>query len=316
MLYEHIVPLLSGHPDIDNIVSVSSSARGNPLEYWRVIKGLRETGYDLAIDLITTPLSAVITRLSGATETVGFAHKPNRSFLYHTKVPHPASGGTVRAKLSILKALGPEVRYQEEFKLYVTPDEVNKMKDRLQKHGLDLSQPVFVCTPASRLREKVWPEEYMARVIEHCRDAHGAQLVLHSIPGPERAVVDRLMPCLGSTQHVYPDFPCNLRELAVLIHASNFALGNDGSPMHMAAAVGTPSLVVFSPINLKRGWMSGDSTKHGGIDLKDAMDLDDVEYAKLAGEIRDDVQKFYKKITPGLVIEVLDQMLFDLKSPS
>lgn len=314
MLYQHIVPLLSGHPDIDNIVSVSPSARGNPFEYWRIIKSLRDTRYDLAIDLITTPQSAVITRLCGAAETIGFGHKKNRSFLYQIRVPHPATGGTVRAKLSILKALGQEVRYQEEFRLYLRPDEIDKMKDRLVKHGLDLSRPVFLCAPASRLREKVWPEEYMAEVMEHCRDTHGAQIVLNWIPGPEREVVDRLIPCLRNAQHVYPDFPCDLRELAVLIHLSDFALGNDGSPMHIAVAVGTPSFVVFSPINQKQGWLSGSSARHQGIDIKDAMSLDDAEYGKLTGEIRDNVQKFYKKITPGLVIERLDNMLIGLNT--
>ncbi|MDH3639596.1 MAG: glycosyltransferase family 9 protein [Gammaproteobacteria bacterium] len=309
LVYAHIAPLLEGHPDIDNILTISEGERANVLQYARKILELRRRRYDIAFDLITVPASALICFLSGAEKRIGFGHRRTRSFLYRTKVPHPTSGNTVNAKLAILAGLPGEIQYQRDFKLYLEAREILRMRETLVQHGVQMDKLVLFFPATSRRDYKFWPADYFARVIEYCRERYDAQVILNWIPGAEKVFVDELTRRLSNTKGVFADIPCGLREMAALIANCDLVVGNDGGPIHIAVGVGTPSLAVFSPLNSKHAWLPENNDRHRGIDINDTLGIDESERNARTQEFKQDLERYYRAITPELVIAELDRMV-------
>lgn len=110
--------------------------------------------------------------------------------------------------------------------------------------------PVLAIGPTANWQGKVWPAEYFAAVIEHLTAADGplpgarvaifggpgehdqAAPVLHAVP------VERRIDLVGK---------CDLLTAAAILSRAALFIGNDSGLMHMAAAVGVPTLGLFGP---------------------------------------------------------------------
>ncbi|HLY31775.1 MAG TPA: glycosyltransferase family 9 protein [Ktedonobacterales bacterium] len=96
---------------------------------------------------------------------------------------------------------------------------------------------------------KRWAPERFAEVASHLIEQYDAQILLvggkvdipmveatlAAMPEPQRA---HAHPLAGQT---------SLKETGALIEASALFIGNDSSPLHIAAAVGTPAIGIFGP---------------------------------------------------------------------
>lgn len=309
VVYEHIAPLLRNNPYIDHIVTITPEERARPLQYLRKMFELRRARYDLVIDLITVPPSALMTFVSGARQTIGFDHRKTRSFLYKTKVPHPTSGSTLDAKLSVLSALGDEVRYERSFAVYLDDSEVAAMRARLQHAGVDMSKMLVFASITSRRDYKYWPVEYFAQVLDWFRDRYDAEVIINSMPGREREFVEKTRALLTDHEGVHADIDCDLRGLAALIKNCDFTIANDGGPNHISIAVGTPSLAVFSPINSKYAWIPELGERHQGVDLSDVLGITAQAHRDRMAEFRTDLDRYYRMLTPDRVIARAEQMI-------
>ncbi len=309
LVYEHIAPLLRNNPHIDHVITITPEERERPLKYLQKMLQIRRAKYDVVIDLITVPPSAIMTFLSGARRTIGFAHRKSRAFLYKTRVSQPTSGGVVNAKLSILRALGDGIQIERDFAIYLDDREIEAARCRLRDAGVDCSKMLVFAAVTSRREYKFWPADYVAEVIDWFRDRHDAEVILNSVPGKERDFVDHVASLLKNRSGVHRDLHGGLRELAALIKVCDFTFANDGGPNHISIAVGTPSLAVFSPINGRRAWIPESSTRHQGIDIADVLGLSPEEHRARLAEFKADLDKYYRLITPSRVIARLESML-------
>ena len=312
LVYEHIAPLLEKYPDIDCVQTISKKERGNPLLMIKKILKLRKEGYDICLDLITLPISALICYFSGAEKTIGFDHK-NRSFLYKIQVPHPKHTNEIKAKLSVLTGLGVSPQnYLTRYRIIVSEKEQHLARTLLQEAGVDLTRPVFVVAATSSTEKKYWPAEYFSELLSHCQQKYNAQLIFNSMPGVEQEFVSKVVAQLTDKTSVYDNINLSLKQLAAVIKLSDFLIGNDGGPNHIAVATGTPSLVVFSPFQYKYLWLPENDPEHLGVDLIDALGITDMQHHVMRWEINHDIPGYYKKITPAMVITALDKMLVSI----
>ena len=100
--------------------------------------------------------------------------------------------------------------------------------------------------PASRWFFKCWPVAQMAALVERLQ-GEGHVVVLTAAPSnDEKAMLAAIQARLSK-----PAFSLSgqlsLKELAALTQAAKLFIGVDSAPMHIAAAVGTPTIALFGP---------------------------------------------------------------------
>src|SRR5207237_170953 len=97
--------VLQGNPLLDEVIIRPRHSTWR--QQWQLIRHIRRQCFELVIDLIGNPRSAVLTRLSGARHRLAFARFP-RSFFYTMLVTHhqPVQEYTVAKRLRLLAPLG------------------------------------------------------------------------------------------------------------------------------------------------------------------------------------------------------------------
>jgi heptosyltransferase-2 len=312
LVYEHIGPLFHHHPAVDNVLTISPAERKNQWKYFLRIRDIRKTGYDLVIDLLTVPVTVLMTRYSGAPLQLGFDKGKWRSRLYRTPVPHPGSGGSLDAKLSILNGLPFEVDRIRSFDVVFKEEELIEMRARMTAGGLSPDKPTLLFSPISRLGSKNWPQDFFEKLIHHCLSRYDVQGVMIWGPG-EREQVQALANRIGPDEPLTAGIETGtLRELAALSHLCDLFIGNDSGPRHVAEASGISTFTIFSPPISKFAWIPHRGSRHRGVDMCDALDIDETAWHARVAEFQRDQDSYYRRLTPQLVIGRLDPMLEEL----
>ena len=220
------------------------------------LRTLRRGRYDLVIDWLGNPRTAVWTALTGAPVRVGY-DLPRRRWAYNVRVPrNRVAGRAVRsfageAFLDPLRVLGlgPEpwrpgyARGRAGGASGADTPYGRWRRDR----DLDRLHPVAVVMSAT-WPAKAWPAAHVAALVAGLADAGREPLV---VPGPgDAALVDELRASVPAERFAPPT---DLGELADLLAACRAFVGTDCGPRHLAAALGVPTVTLFGPTD-PGGW--------------------------------------------------------------
>jgi len=116
----------------------------------------------------------------------------------------------------------------------------------LREAGIPPGHPFAVVQPTSRWTFKCWTEDGMAGVISHLADL-GFAPVVTSGPAPvEVAQAERIRERAGE-RAVSLAGRLSLKELGGVIASARLFVGVDSAPMHVSAAVRTPTVALFGP---------------------------------------------------------------------
>ena len=310
MLYDHVAPLFHDHPDVDNVIIVTREERRRPLRYLRKIMAIRRTRYDIVLDLKTLPASALTTYLSGAAVRIGFDRPRSRAWAYAKTVPrHVAGLNTLERRLQLVRALDTAVRIETDFHISLDEEELERMRRRMRAAGIDWQRPVLLFDITSSRGYKTWPLDYFVSLMATCLDRYRAQIVLSWGPG-EKDYVEHAARQLGDRDDVHTEIQTqDVRELATLARHCDLLVGNDSAPRHIAEAVGTPTLAIFSPRTAKQQWMPTLDERHQGVDLGDALGAADAGWREEITDVAANLEHYYRMITPEIVIARLERML-------
>jgi len=100
---------------------------------------------------------------------------------------------------------------------------------------------------------KSWPVEHWQELLGRIIVGHGAQVVLVGSLG-DRMIADRILGGRGWPGVADWTGRLSIVELAGLLEQADVLVGADSGPAHLAAAVGTPTVVLFSGTNSPRQW--------------------------------------------------------------
>jgi ADP-heptose:LPS heptosyltransferase len=222
------------------------------------LKTLRKGRYDLVIDWLGSPRTALWTMLTGARIRVGY-DLPRRRWAYNVRVPRNRSGEYLlrgfagEAFLDPLRALGLDPApwrdgyaasgLPEQSKASFQPGFLEWLERRTQERG-----ELIVLMMSASWSAKAWPAENAARLFESLADRGGGP-VLVTGPGDEKleASLRNLLPAGAFAP------PTNLLELAHLLGQARLFVGTDCGPRHLAACLGVPTVTLFGPTD-PVGW--------------------------------------------------------------
>jgi lipopolysaccharide heptosyltransferase I len=244
-------PLLEGHPDLDEVLSVGLRAwRGRALaagtrrEVRAFLRRLRAFRADVALDLMGNHKAGVLARLSGARRRIGLPRSDRRepSSAFWVNETAPAHGvHAVERALAALAALG------------VPPEPADFGGARLP--GEAASEPAgprfALLHPGAGWGNKVYPAERWAAVARSLAERTGVETRVALSPSPaERAAAARIVELAAgaaATAEV-----AELPDLVAWSRRASLVLGGDTGPVHLAHAVGTPVVCVMGPTDPAR----------------------------------------------------------------
>jgi len=242
------VPVIEGHPAIDGVLAVPGDPWIRPfrkaawLEFFRFASALRKAKYDLVLDLFGNPRSAWITLFSGARVRVGFGFR-GRMVAYNRVVePRGNSVHEVEVNLDALRKIGVPVVSAVPM-LPFGAGERSTVDAWIRHNRLDQNRLVALHVwggwPAKR-----WGLNRFAGLADQLVSRHRAQVVLLWGPG-ERKHAEAVQSGMREASVLAPKL--SLKELGALLSRCRLVVANDSGPMHIAAAVGAPTLGIFGP---------------------------------------------------------------------
>jgi heptosyltransferase-3 len=241
--------MVAGHPGLDELLVVDrrGASAGQALGF---ALGLNRRGFDLVLELSGGDRGALYTWLTRAQERVGFAH-PGQPFwqrwaCFTLLLPRPpAQMHMVQQNLVALKALGlnPEA---PRLRFFWDQAVEERLRDWLAAH--DLTPGNFaVMHPGAGWRFKCWTPTGYARVIEALVQEWRLPVVLTGSRAPMEQELTAAILRETRAQPLNLVGQLSLKELGALIAQARLFFGVDSAPMHLAAAVGTPTAALFGP---------------------------------------------------------------------
>lgn len=232
--------LLAHSPDIDGLIQVNRHSFA-PRALLRLTRYLRESRYDLAIDGArgSSFLGACVVGLSRSRYRVGSADgRYRRCFNVAVDVRHGPLH-KVDLLLGLLDGIGipPATR---EMKVVLTPAEQRDAAARWADLGLAGRRHTVGINLGAR-GEKRLP---IAELVTLARELHAADdLAVVFFAGPEDAEIMHAIRSAMPEAVVAPPLP--VRAFAGLLACCTVVVTADTGPMHLAAAVGTPTVTLM-----------------------------------------------------------------------
>lgn len=279
LLEDWVAPVLDGFDAVDNVIAVGDglAARG------KLAIELRKRKYDIAYNLHGGTTGTFFTYASGARHRVGFSEY-QYSFLYNhlfsssldfwkTNELHSAE-----QQLALLGFTGVPVDDRPKSRLVVAAHAVESLdkkfnakaqgrKDLAGSAAVDLSESEAIATgfssesargsvekklsslaiihPAAAFATKEWPIENFARAAEYLA-SKGLKTVAVAAKN-EKDILDELNAASKVPVITFDDL--TLPEITALASRAKIFIGNDSGIAHIAAAVDTPSVVIFGSSN-------------------------------------------------------------------
>jgi heptosyltransferase-3 len=244
--------MLKNSPYVDEVIALERGHDGRlaGLAYQLgLLKRLRGTRFDLSLELSGGDRGAFLSIAAGAKTRVGFApKKPHvRARAFHVLADATGTQNhVVETFLRQVRALDIEPD-DTALKLYPASTSQAKADALLEDHGLQ-ARRFALLHPTSRWMFKCWTPEGNAALIRRLGE-QDLPVVLTAAPAEkERGFVESILEQdLGSAKVVNLTGRVDLPLLGALIQQAKVFIGVDSAPMHMAAALGTPVLVLFGP---------------------------------------------------------------------
>ena len=254
LVEDWVAPLLNNHPHVDNVVVLE---RGGLMSRARVARELRAANYDVVYNLHGGTTATFLTRATGARHRVGFENYQYAQ-LHNHQAPSPLllwgqqKTHSVEQQLALLGWTGVPVTDRPRTQLGISP-EARETINRLIAEADLHDRRIALIHPAAAFATKQWATENFARIAEFL-SARGFAPVAIAAPH-ERAVLEKLV---AESSVKVVTFDLSLPEVIALAARSQLFVGNDSGIAHIAAAVGTPSVVVFGSSNMAhwRPWNS------------------------------------------------------------
>jgi heptosyltransferase-3 len=215
--------------------------------YLKFINKIRSISPDTIIDLQGGSASAAVTFLSGAAYRLSNS-SASRSYVYNTKIDLPVGKHKVHSYMEIAIALGANID-DPYYRLYASERRRSSLVPVLRKYGISSEKPIISIHAGAGNIHKQWTTEGFAEVADWLC-AQGFQVIF---VGADRDL-DKIDATMSLINHKAYNLGGSLSigELMALFEMSSLFLGNDSGPMHLAAAMGTPIVALFGPVDERR----------------------------------------------------------------
>ena len=245
LLEDWVAPVLEGSELVDNVISIgrgSMSRVGTALQ-------LRRNKYDIVFNLHGGTTSTFLTRFTGSRHRVGYKNYQYSSL--YTDLLSSSSDfweeektHSAEQQLALLGFADVPVSDRPRSLLTVSPAADQEVDELLWAYGIDDDRFALI-HPSTAFSTKQWASENYARVSEYLAAAGIKRVAVAS--KSESETLDKIHESSRVPIVSFDDL--SLPQITALADRAEVFIGNDSGIAHIAAAVGTPTVVVFGSSN-------------------------------------------------------------------
>jgi ADP-heptose:LPS heptosyltransferase len=235
-------PVVETHPGLHRVLIYDKK---NALAE---IRRVREQKYDAVLDFMNNPRTSYLTFFSGARWKVAF-ELGLRSLFYNVRVPVPKQLEYVpqrrlRMVRAWMAAMGMKNLPAPDInpKVYLTKEDVAFAEEWIRSEHLE-GKPFVIIVPIHKHPICRWRKagfQYVARELKK----RGFPVYLAWGPGEEE-LIEQVRNGNEDLFGLRP--PDNLRKIAAVFQRAKFVLANNSGAMHLAVAVGAPTVTIYGP---------------------------------------------------------------------
>ena len=230
------------------------------IRHWRAINLASKHLWDKKFDLSIVPRwdrdyynASFVSYFSGAVNRIGYSEIINEEKKIYNKnfdllFNHVLNDNNQRHEavysLNIIKRLNGTIK-EDHLEAWLSTEDESYAKELLKRYDRNYAGDFsfIAIAPGSRSQRKQWPIDNYIAIARWLIDHYGSIVILlggsdeKSIGKQfEDNIQDNLINLIGQT---------SLRQTAAVMKECQLFVGNDGGPMHLAAAVGTSIIGIF-----------------------------------------------------------------------
>jgi len=249
--------LLENHPHLTEIIPFDRRFLGKAwfhpgalASLISIIHRLRQAKFDIVIDFQGLFRTASLAWLSGCKKRFGIANAREFAHLFYTHRITQTQDciHLVDYYLKIIKTAGAS-ELDVQFVLPHQPEAADSVGRLLASHGVKPGNYV-VLVPGSAHKDKRWPIERFAELAEKISSQYGLSLIAVGTES-EAGLIQKLQNLSKVTIENFAG-RTSLSELIALLKTARLVVSNDTGPGHIAAALSTPLVLMFSWSNPAR----------------------------------------------------------------
>jgi heptosyltransferase-2 len=232
--------------EADKIYTLNVKPRHIITSFLRISSELKKEGYDATVDTEQfANLSAIIITRIASKFSVGYA-LGSRSKLYDKTIRFNASKHTLSTFSDLFSAIGLNLSATSLFQLKVSRFEVKRATRFLKKNKINPHDILVGIHPGTgdTATFRRWMPKRFADVADHLAEKYNAKILLTGTKNEEK-----LLHLIASNMYSKPKIitSLSLQQFTALTKRFNIFISNDTGPMHIAAAMGTPTIGIFGP---------------------------------------------------------------------
>ncbi|MBA2378996.1 MAG: glycosyltransferase family 9 protein [Blastocatellia bacterium] len=245
LLEPWVAPVLEGFPHLTSVIPVHN---GLP-DRFRTARKIRRRAYDVVFNLHGGSTSSFMAFATGARFRIGYSNHRYLQFYTHLlsssadfwqrPITHSAE-----QQLALAGFAGVPVDDRPRTSLAIKQDAAIDVESILSGYNI-ADRPLALIHPTTAFETKRWPARNFAELLSHL-NAIGLYPVLVSTPA-ESEIIDDV--CTYATQDFVHLPGLTLPQITALAARAQLFVGNDSGIAHIAAAVQTPTVVIFGSSN-------------------------------------------------------------------
>jgi len=231
--------LIAENPHLDEVIPFDREARDkNTSEMMRIIRILREREFELVVDFQRKFRTGLLAYLSGAKCRVG------NGPLCTIRVPDRINKHAIDRYFDLLHAIGIKTK-DRRLELFLAKSDRVYARKILNAKGVCPDRIKVALFPGAGWKLREWMPARFAAVGDRVAVHFEAQVLLFGGP-KERELVDHVASLMTTTPITVAE-ALPIRRFAALVEQCNLFITNDTGPMHIAAAMQTPTVALFGP---------------------------------------------------------------------
>ena len=232
-------PVLDGYR-LGRVTEIGRRHVFSPPHLVSLVRRLRREAYDAVVHLhsSTGTIGAFFTGMSKAPVRIG-CRRPGGNVYFTSTVAMPTALHKVDRMNEYLASLGVPSRREREMR--IRPEEAASAEALLsERTAAPRASRVAIFLSGRQRKSKAWDLDFYAEVLRALRARNVTPVV---VLGPEeRGREEEVGRALGDAVYV-SRLP--IRAVAAIVQRCGAAVSPDSGPMHLAVAVGTPTVALF-----------------------------------------------------------------------